>query len=439
MRKFGGLSAVLCANTDNQRRFALVDCNNFYVSCERVFRPDWEGCPVAVLSNNDGCVIARSQEVKDMGVAMGAPYHTVRGQLAQAGAIVVSSNYTLYGDMSARVMRVLADYAPTIEVYSIDECWLDWSGLSTAEINTRASAMVRAVRRMTGIPVSVGIGPSKTLAKQMNRWVKKQPLDKTNGFMDWATVEDPESLLSACAVGDLWGIGRRLQATLERMGIRSALDLRNAQPARIRQRFGVVVERVMYELSGFSCLDLEAVEAKKGIVASRSFGQPVETLNELSEAIASHTTRAMEKLRAQGSLAAYLAVFINTNRFAENQAQYSGRFGMRLPVATDDSMRMLRVARHCLECCYRPHFRYNKAGVMLADISSSRCEQTDWLTKGDGERQRVLMQTLDGLNKSYGSGSVFSAAQGIDRRWQMRRNFRTQAYTTRWSELPLVR
>jgi DNA polymerase V len=440
MRKSGGLSVVSCANTESKpQRFALVDCNNFYVSCERVFRPDWEGRPVVVLSNNDGCVIARSQEVKDLGVAMGAPYYTVRGQLAQAGAIVVSSNFTLYGDMSARVMRVLADYAPEMEVYSIDECWLDWSGLSAAEINARASAMVRAVRRMTGIPVSVGIGPSKTLAKQMNRWVKKQPRDKTNGCMDWATVEDTESLLAASAVGDIWGVGRRLQVTLERMGIRTALDLRNAQPARIRRRFGVVVERIIYELRGLSCLDLEAVAAKKSIVASRSFGQPVETLSELSEAIALHTTRAMEKLRSQGSLAAYLAVFIRTNRFAEHQAQYNGQFGISLPVATDDSGRMLRVARHCLERCYRRHFRYNKAGVMLADISSSRCEQTDWLTAGDGERQRVLMRTLDGLNKRYGSGSVFSAAQGIDRRWQMRREFRTQAYTTRWSELPLVR
>jgi DNA polymerase V len=440
MHKFGGLSVVSCANTESkQRRFALVDCNNFYVSCERVFRPDWEGRPVAVLSNNDGCVIARSQEVKDLGIAMGAPYHTVRGQLAQAGAIVVSSNYTLYGDMSARVMRVLADYAPEMEVYSIDECWLDWSDLSAAEIDARASAMVHAVRRMTGIPVSVGIAPSKTLAKQMNRWVKKQPLDKTNGCMDWATVKDPESLLAASAVGDIWGIGRRLQVSLERMGLRTALDLCNAQPARIRRRFGVVVERIVYELRGLSCLDLEAVAAKKGIVASRSFGQPIEALSELSEAIALHTARAMEKLRSQGSLAAYLAVFIRTNRFAEHQAQYSGQFGISLPVATDDSVRMLRVARHCLERCYRPHFRYNKAGIMLADISSNGCEQTDWLTAGDGERQRVLMRTLDGLNKRYGSGSVFSAAQGIDRRWQMRREFRTQAYTTRWSELPLVR
>jgi DNA polymerase V len=438
MRRSGGLSVVLCENTESRRRFALVDCNNFYVSCERVFRPVWEGHPVVVLSNNDGCVIARSQEVKDLGVAMGAPYHTVRGLLAQAGAVVVSSNYMLYGDMSARVMRVLADFAPDMEIYSIDECWLDWSDLPAAEIAVRAKAMLRAVQRMTGIPVSLGIGPTKTLAKLMNRWAKRHGCGSGNGYMDWAAVGTPESLLADCAVGEIWGIGRRLQVSLERMGIRTALDLRNAEPARIQRRFGVMVERIVYELRGISCLELEAVVDKKSIVVSRSFSQPVETLTALSEAVALFTTRAMEKLRAQGSVAAYLTVFIRTNRFAENRSQYSGQFGMSLPMATADSVRMLRLARHCLACCYRPGFRYNKAGVMLADIHSGSCEQSDWLADGDDGRQRALMRTLDVLNKRYGSGSVFAAAQGVERRWQMRRQFRTQAYTTSWSELPVV-
>lgn len=427
----------MSASTQVASRFALVDCNNFYVSCERVFRPDWEGRPVVVLSNNDGCVIARSQEVKDLGVAMGAPYHTVRGLLAHAGAVVVSSNYTLYGDMSARVMRVLADYAPEMEVYSIDECWLDWSGIAAETIDHHAQAMVAAVKRMTGIPVSVGIGPSKTLAKMMNRQAKQQAREDGNAHLRWQQAGDPERVLVNYPVGDIWGIGRRLREALLRMRIRSALDLRNANPTRIRNRFGVVVERIVYELRGLSCLELEEAEPKKGIVASRSFGRPVTDFTELSEAVASHTVRALEKLRMQQSVAGYLTVFIRTNRFSEGQ-QYNGQFGTCLPVASADNERMLRVARHCLECCYRDGFRYNKAGVMLADISSARLQQTDWLAEGDSSAQRRLMAAVDQLNRRYGSGSVFPAAQGIARGWQMRRQFRTQAYTTRWSELPTV-
>jgi DNA polymerase V len=439
MHKFGELLAVWCENTEGRRRFVLVDCNNFYASCERVFRPDWQSRPVAVLSNNDGCIIARSQEVKDLGVSMGAPYHAVRQQLLQARAIVVSSNYTLYGDMSARVMQVLADFAPEMEIYSIDECWLDWSALTAAEVLPRARTIIQRVRQYTGIPVSVGIGPSKTLAKLMNRWVKHQRDSSANGCMDWAMVESQESLLSACTIDEIWGIGRRLQIALKQLGIHTALDLRNAAPTQIRQHLGVVVERIVHELRGISCLELEAVAAKKSIVASRSFGQSIETIDELSEAVALHTTRAMEKLRAQQSVAAYLAVFINTNRFAKNKPQYSGHFGLSLAVPTADNIRMLRAARHCLNHCYRPHFQYHKAGVMLADISNDRCEQTDWLVNGDDGRQRILMRTIDRLNKRFGNGSVFVAAQGVEQHWRMRRRFSTQAYTTHWNQIPVVR
>lgn len=419
-------------------RFALVDCNNFYASCERVFRPDWERRPVAVLSNNDGCVIARSQEVKDLGVAMGAPYYQVRKQLAQAGAVVVSSNYALYGDMSARVMRVLADYAPEIEVYSIDECWLDWAGLPANHIDQHAQTMAKAVRRMTGIPVSVGIGPTKTLAKMMNRQAKQRARQGGPPHLHWDGLDAPEALLANCAIGDIWGIGRRLREALLRMGIHSALDLRDTDPTRIRNRFGVVVERIVHELRGISCLALEEAEPKKGIVASRSFGRPVTGFEDLAEAVASHTVRALEKLRGQDSVAGYLAVFIRTNRFASGQPQYSGQFGACLPVASADTARMLPLARHCLQCCYRKGFHYNKAGVMLADISSARIHQGDWLCEGDTPAQQRLMAAVDLLNRQRGSGSVFPAAQGIERGWQMRRQFRTRAYTTRWSELPTV-
>jgi DNA polymerase V len=314
---------------------ALVDCNNFYASCERVFQLALCGRPVVVLSNNDGCVIARSNEAKALGVGMGDPWHLCRERFKAAGIVVRSSNYTLYGDMSARVMRALMDFTPNLEIYSIDEAFLSFAGFDT-RLESHARELRHTVQQWTGIPVSVGIAPTKTLAKVANRFAKK---DADRGSVCLLLSEASQTeLLGRMKLTDLWGVAGRLAQRLKALGIHTPLDLRGADPRFVRGHFSVVLERMVYELRGVPCLELEQVTPdRKSIMASRSFGRPVAARHELAEAVAVYVARAAERMRRHHLATANLVVFVETNRFKPSDPQYTGSKAVQLPVASADT------------------------------------------------------------------------------------------------------
>lgn len=412
---------------------ALVDCNNFYASCERVFQPALRGRPVVVLSNNDGCVIARSNEAKALGVSMGAPWHLNRETFDKEGVIVRSSNYTLYGDMSGRVMKVLADFAPELEIYSIDEAFIGLGGLED-----RAEAHMRQARstvlQWTGIPVSVGIAPSKTLAKVANRLAKKAPA--SGGVLSLMDEASQTEALAKLELTDLWGLAGRIAARLQALGITTPLQLRDSDPKWIRSQFSVVMERMVLELQGHPCFVLEdGTPDRKSIMASRSFGRPVETLDEMREAVATYVSRAAEKMRRQDLITPSLQVFVNTNRFREQDAQYYGQHTVHLPVATADTGRLIRAAMHGLSCIWKAGPRYKKAGVVCLDLHRADTVQAGLFHTPDSPAQRELMASLDMLNQRFGRGTVAYAASGIQKAWKLRSDQKSPAYTTRWQEL----
>ncbi|NCA72208.1 MAG: Y-family DNA polymerase, partial [Sphingobacteriia bacterium] len=346
--------------------FALVDCNNFYASCERLFRPSLEGRPVVVLSNNDGCVVARSNEAKALGIPMGAPYFTYAEVLRRADAAVFSSNYALYGDLSRRVMQVLAGFAPRIEIYSIDECFLDLAGVR--DPTALGLEIARTVRRWTGIPVAVGIAPTKTLAKLANRLAKKGQ-SPAGPVLDWSALPDQDAVLGAVAVEDLWGIAARSGARLRALGIADALALREAHPKRLRETFGVVVERIARELRGQACLALDEVAPpRRQVMVSRSFGAVVTEPAELRAAVTAFASRAGEKLRAQGLATPALTVFVQTNPFDTGRAFYANAATLGFPVPTQDSTALVRAATRGVERLFRAGDAYRKAGVLLPDV-----------------------------------------------------------------------
>lgn len=412
---------------------ALVDCNNFYASCERVFDPMLRGKPIVVLSNNDGCVIARSNEAKALGIAMGEPWHLCKERIKAQGVIVRSSNYTLYGDMSARVMEVLSHFTPLLEVYSIDEAFLGLAGFEN-RLESHAQALRAKTQKWTGIPVSVGIGPTKTLAKVANRTAKKTPA--YNGLCILIEKEAQTKALAAMELEDIWGIARRTAEKLKAIGIRTPLDLRQADPKAIRRTFGVVLERLVLELRGLPCHGLDLSPApKQSICVSRSFGRPVSTLTELTEALSAYSERAGEKLRRNGLAAGYVTIFLQTNRFRPDQPQYSPSAGLDLPVATSDTAALVRFGNEILRALYKPGFRYKKAGIILLDLIPQRQIQGAlWGSPDTPERQRLLT-AIDTINRRHGRQSVQFAASGVQRGWQMRSDQRSPNYTTSWSAL----
>ena len=418
------------------QQFALVDCNNFYVSCERIFRPDLRHTPLVVLSNNDGCVVSRSNEAKALGVNMGQPWFQVQ-ELAEAhGILALSSNYALYADMSNRVMSILSDYSPRHEVYSIDECFVDLTG--TPQLKALSYAIRERVTTWTGIPVCVGIGPTKTLAKLANHIAKKHP--RSQGVFNYNALsqEQQTRLLAQIAVSEVWGVGSRLTAQLQAHGVHTVQDLRAAHPPTLRSAFGVLMEKTQRELQGTACMDLqEAPSAKKQIIASRSFGQPVQELPVLQDAISSFVANACAKLRAQDSQAAVIQVFLQTNRFRKDQAQYSPCLAVPLPQATSDSLLVNRWAAALTERMYRPDYIYKKAGVMLSDITPVGRQQTDWLEPA-APTQTPLMNALDELNQRYGRGTVKISGQGARGAWQMKQERKSPCYTTDWEGLACV-
>jgi DNA polymerase V len=415
---------------------ALVDCNNFYASCERVFAPKLNNKPIVVLSNNDGCVIARSNEAKELGIAMGAPAFQIKEVIEKHKVSVFSSNYVLYGDLSNRVHKTLAEFTPEIEVYSIDECFLNLSGFQYIDNLDNYGLTIRnTVKRNTGIPVSVGIAPTKTLAKIANRYAKKHK--RIYGVHVLDTPEKTKEALQATEIGDVWGIGRQYARKLIAMGINTALDfITNLTEAWVNSNMSIVGLRLYKELKGFACLDLELVRpAKKGICTSRSFGKLATDVEVLKEAVSTFATRCAEKLRKQNSNAALLHVFIHTNPFRTQDRQYYGSKVMKLQIATNSSMELAQYAVQVLELIYRPGFNYKKAGVIVMEITPENQLQSSLFDNRDRERERKAMEAIDKITAKYGKDTVQLASQGFKMRFKLKQELLSPCYTTRFSEI----
>lgn len=415
--------------------FALIDCNNFYVSCERVFRPDLEHRPVVVLSNNDGCAVARSNEVKRLGIAMGAPYFEFRNLIEQHNIKVLSSNYALYGDMSRRVMSIIREFSPESEIYSIDEIFLNLKGFEHYDLVHYLKGLREKVGQWTGIPVSVGIGATKTLAKVANRIAKKDPFQ---GGVYQLHESDRERHLKKLDIEDVWGIGPRWSKKLRALGLSSAYELTAMDYRHIKRQFNVVLARTALELQGLSCMPLEQVEPRQQIRVSRSFGRLISEFDPLREAVTNFAARAGEKLRNQHSLTRAILVFIKTNRFNLNQPQYQNSVVIQLPIETDDSVMLIKAAVQGLRAIYDENYAYKKAGVMLLDIHRQTSGQTDMFTQIDVAKRKKLMSTLDDCNQLFGKKTLHLAAEGFSGKWHMRQENKTPQYTTQWHQLLLV-
>lgn len=421
--------------------FALVDGNNFYVSCERVFQPALTGVPVAVLSNNDGCVISRSAEVKALGVSIGTPFHEIRPLIRDHGVRVFSSNYALYGDMSRRVVQVLQQFTPDVEIYSIDESFLSFDRLPDAQ--ALGGDIRERVLRWTGIPTCVGFGPSKTLAKLANVIAKRTP--ELEGVCDLSDPAEREARFSGLPVSMVWGIGRRLAARLEPLGIRTVPELLAADPRALRSLMTVVGERILRELRGVPCLPLEMLPARrKGAACTRSFGYPVRDWQEMAEAVSAYASRLAEKLRAENLLTENLTVGLETSRNRTDQPFYRASRTLVLPEATSDSRHLVAAARALAHSLWREGLAYKKAGVWASDLLTADQVQpglfaasADKNGTADG-RQKKLMQAMDGLNRRFGLEKVRVASSGLERGWSMRRDFMSPRYTTDWADLLTV-
>ena len=414
--------------------FALVDCNNFYVSCERVFNPKLAGKPVIVLSNNDGCAVARSNEAKALGIKMGVPVFQIKDIIQNNNVQVYSSNYALYGDMSQRVMQTLTQFTPELEIYSIDEAFLDLSDCQRFDLAEYGRELKTTVERWTGIPVSVGIAGTKTLAKIAGRLAKKSK--RANGVLDLTTSKYLDKALETVAVADVWGIGRRYAGFLKTNGIDNALQLRDADDNLIKKKMGIVGLRLLNELRGISCYPLEqSPPRKKSITVSRTFKKGVESLAELLEAVAAYVSAGAEKLRREKLGAGVLIVYVMTNRFKEDY--YYNSVTIKLPVQTNDTSELIRYAQDGLKKIYKKEGRYKKAGILLNDLGSEALIQANFFDTVDRIRSKKLMQALDTINSTMGSGVIQYGAVGLahNQSWKTAFNQRSRSYTTHWDHL----
>jgi DNA polymerase V len=412
--------------------FALVDCNNFYASCERVFNPRLKKRPIVVLSNNDGCIVARSNEVKTLDIPMGVPFFKQKALIKKHNVAVFSSNYQLYGDMSQRVMDGLRLFCPDMEVYSIDEAFLRLDHLQPRDLNGYCKTIRAKILQWTGIPVSIGIGPTKVLAKVANHVAKKQTDD---GVFDICGREAQDKILKALEVKKLWGIARKSAERLAGLGILNASELRDASPPIIRKRLSVVGERILRELKGQSCIDLEDIQPRKNIMSSKSFGEPLTTKESIGEAVSNYAARACEKLRRQDSRAQAVYVFVQTNNFKVADKQYSNSVTCTLAIPTSDTRLIIGAAKHCLGKIYKLGYRYKKAGIMLLDLIPNSLEQGNLFLNIDHHPGDHLMNVMDQINDDHGPDTLFIGAQGVAREWKMRCGLRSPRYTTQWDEL----
>ena len=446
--------------------FALVDCNNFYVSCERIFEPSLEGRPVVVLSNNDGCVVSRSNEAKRLGIGMGVAFFKVRDFADKHGLVALSSNYTLYADMSRRVMETLCNFTPEIEVYSIDEAFLNLSGLGKGShfepcrghlardsragrprhkrqnappdnLTDYGRRIRQTVKQWTGMPVSVGIAETKTLAKIANR-IAKRSLEAA-GVFELTEQARIDEALARTDVEHIWGVGIKTCIKLKREGIKTALALRGVDAEWMRRRFGVTGVRTVYELRGISCYELEEQPpTKKGITVSRMFGRKVETVEELKEAIASYASRAGEKLRDEGLAAGAMTVYVMTSRFVDPRKRYFNSRGVNFPTATNYTPELIDYAAGAVERLYKKGFLYTKAGLILGDLVPEGRVQGNLFDQADRRKSRRLMRAIDAVNIKLPDSRLIWAAEGIDQSWRTKFARRSKRYTTQWDELAEV-
>ena len=415
---------------------ALIDCNNFYASCERIFNPKLMRKPIVVLSNNDGCIITRSAEAKKLGIKMGEPYFKAKKIIDQNNVKVFSSNYSLYGDISQRVMETLAKFASEVEIYSIDEAFLALNGFENYELNTYCSYIRHTIKQWIGIPVSIGVSSTKTLSKIANNLAKKN--EEYQGVCILKTWFDISEALKLTDIGDVWGIGRRLTNFLNKYNVSTAYDFIQLDRGWVRKNMGVVGEKTFLELCGVSCIELDLVPSdKKSCCVSRSFSKPIETLYDLEESVSTYGSRVAEKIREERLVAESMSVFVLTNYFNRKEKQYSNSIKLQLPYPTNDSIKIVKRSLEGIRKIYRKGYRYKKAGVILYGLTNA--SQTRGLLDNDRENSDAIMSTLDRINHRYGSSTIRLASEGITKSWRMKREKVSPCYTTRFDELVKVK
>ena len=419
--------------------FALIDCNSFYASCEKIFRPDLKDRPVVILSNNDGCVIARSSEAKKMGVSMTQPWYQIKDQYLSKGGVVFSSNYELYADISNRVMNVLSDVCPEIDIYSIDEAFLDLRSFKkNIDLVNFSYDCKRKIREWVGVPVSIGIAPTKTLAKLANKVAKDDP--RFDGVVILSEPKIIKHFLRSMPVEKIWGIGKRLAARLENIGVKTAYDLTRIDSRLIGDNFNVVLERTVRELKGQSCITLhDFMEPKKQIMVSRSFGRSIRSKNLLSEAISFHASRAAEKLRHEKQKCRLITTFIRSSRFNTKVRQIYASRSLELIHPTDDTRIIMKSANRILEKIYANGYQYAKAGILLSNFTDSYGYQISLFDKKrDDKSASKLMETVDYINLME-IAKVGFGNQGYRNTWKMKREIKSQRYTTKIDEIPMIK
>ncbi len=419
----------------NKTVYALVDANSFYCSCERVFRPDLASKPVIVLSNNDGCAVSRTDEAKHLGIEIGAVYFQVKDLIKKHDIQVFSSNYTLYGNMSARVMQILSTFAPEMEIYSIDEAFLSLSGMEKRDLASYAIEIKNTVLQYTGIPTCVGLGPTKVLSKVANRLAKKDKI-KTQSVFNLCDEDFKIKTLKTFPVEDIWGIGKQSAKKLYAHQIKTAYELMIARPEIIKKLLSIVGLKIANELNGQNCFNLETdLKDRKQIISSRSFGKQVTHIDQLKEAIANHVTNAAEKLRSQKLLCKNVTVFIQTNPFKTHSEQYFNSASINLMSGTSVTPKLIHHAFNLLESIYKDKYEYKKAGVIFNDLIKKDFIQTDFFENYDTQEQDHYMATLDKINQKFGKSTVRFAACGVDQHWKMLSQMKSPHFTTRWNDL----
>ena len=419
-----------------QQSIALIDCNSFYASCERVFNPKLLGKPIIVLSNNDGCVITRSTEAKALGIKMGEPYFKVKNVIKKNNVKVFSSNYALYGDMSQRVMEILLGFSPDVEIYSIDEAFLSLKGFKNYELLTYCKHIRKTIKQWTGIPVSIGVGSTKTLSKIANHLAKKN--NAYEGVCILKKKEKINEALQETEIEAVWGIGRSLSKFLKKYNVCNAKQFALLDRGWVRKNMGVVGERIQLELHGVSCLGVELLPSpQKSCCVSRSFSRPIEKIEELKESIANYGSRVAEKIREEGLIAQSMSVFVLTNHFNKKEKQYSNSIKLQLDYPTSDSKLIVKRAVEGVKRIYKNGYRYKKAGIILYELHNSASVRG--LLDYDRLRSDSLMKSLDEINYRYGSSTLRLAAEGIAKDWQMRREKVSPCYTTSFDQLMIVK
>lgn len=416
--------------------FVLADCNNFYVSCERLFDPSLEGRPVIVLSNNDGCVVARSQEAKQLGIKMGEPYFKIKDLCRRLRVRVFSSNYQLYGDISQRVMEVMAQMAPEMQVYSIDEAFLKYPAeISAEELFKVCLELRRMVKRWVGIPISLGLAPTKTLAKVANSCAKKSP----QGVFSLISPEARARLLKDYPIDEVWGIGRGYAERLKRLSVFTAADFAAQESLLIRRHMGVVGERILWEINGISCLGLEEASPKQSITCSRSFGRVIFEEEELAQALTTFINTAGAKLRKEGSCAKALCVFLETQIEPQNPGRRHWSLTVPFVHPTQDTGEMIAAGKRCVKRLFRPKERYKKCGVILLDLMPAKSVVPDLFWQGLSPKRQAMMAVFDDINARFGKNTLFFGAMGTNPQWKMRSDRKSAHNSTSWQHLPVAK